>query len=297
MPKYNPTELLRPQTPAEAVSMLSLQGQMARIVAGNTTIYEFARQGVLADIQKLIDIEQLGLSYIRRDDDIQTLHIGSATTFGELSESALVNNAGYYALKEAALRITPPQIRNMGTVGGSLCSGIPFYDMPTAVMAFDARIKILSVRGERQVSVDDFFVDYFTTSVAQDELVLEVQLVAQKNSASSFVKMGRTSVDFAIVNAAASIDFDDSTGCVTNARVALGAVSNTVLRASATEKALLGSDLNTRIILEASEAAANFEPSPSIHASGKYKKQIIPVVVRDALLKAKERLDRRSKFA
>jgi aerobic carbon-monoxide dehydrogenase medium subunit len=295
MTVYNPTQLIRPSSPKEAVSLLSKLGQSSRLVAGNTTLYEFARQGALSDVSQLIDMEGMGLSYVRKDPSSGNLCIGCTTTFSQMAGSPLLESPCYLALRDAATKITPPQIRNTGTVAGSICSGIPFYDMPTAVMALGSKMKVLSSREEKLIGVDDFFQDYFLTSLAPDEMVLELQFSPElRDSASSFLKLGRLSVDFAIVNAAASLTVDRSSGRITQARIALGAVSNVVIRSLAAEEALvgrrLGGEEGNKIVQTAAEAAANIEPTPSVHASSNYKKRVIPVVVRDVLLQARDRL-------
>jgi aerobic carbon-monoxide dehydrogenase medium subunit len=266
-------------------------------VAGNTTLYEFARQGALSDVEHLIDMERLGLSYVRMDPSSGNLCIGATTTFSEMMASPLLENRSYLALRDAASKITPPQIRNTGTMGGSICSGIPFYDMPTAVMALEAKVKVLSVRGERLIDVGDFFQDYFLTSLAPDEMVLEVRFEPpSSDSASSFLKLGRMSVDFAVVNAATSLAVDPSSGKVTKATIALGAVSNVVVRSRVAENILLGGRLlgedGDQLIQRAADSASvDLEPTPSVHASSKYKKRVIPVIVRDALLRARAKLE------
>jgi CO/xanthine dehydrogenase FAD-binding subunit len=293
---YNPTQLMRPSSPEEAVALLSKLGSTSRLVAGNTTLYEFARQGALTDVSELIDMERLGLSYVSKDPTSGNLCVGATTTFSQMIASPLLGEPSYMALIDAAARITPPQIRNTGTIGGAICSGIPFYDMPTAVLGIGAKLKLLSSKKERLVDIDEFFQDYFVTSVDPDELVLELQFEQRlQNSASAFVKLGRLSVDFAVVNAAASLTVDRSSGSITRARVALGAVSNVVTRSLASEDSLLGKRLDgeegTKIIQKAAKAAAEFEPTPSVHASSNYKKHVIPFVVRDVLLRARDRLE------
>jgi carbon-monoxide dehydrogenase medium subunit len=294
MTHYNPLEVFRPSSSAEAVTLLNSLGSSVRLVAGNTTLYEFARQGALADVVQLIDMERLGLNYVRRDPDSQELCIGAMTTFSQMTISPLLGDPFYHAIPEAASKITPPQIRNTGTMGGSLCSGIPFYDMPPAVLALSGKVKAMSVKGERLININDFFQDYFVTALSPGEMVLEVRFPRPpQNSASSFRKLGRTSVDFAVVNVATFLSVDPSSGKVSDARIALGAVSNVVTRAREAENVLIGRELDadSKTIQEASEAAAaDLEPSPSVHASSSYKKRVIPVIVRDTLMQTSSKL-------
>jgi aerobic carbon-monoxide dehydrogenase medium subunit len=286
MPKYSPVFLDRPATLSDAVSILKKYGTSARPVAGNTTMFELANQGGLVGVEGLVDIMGLGLSYIRHDENASILRVGATTSFTEIGSSEVPNSKSYYAIKEVSLKITPPQIRNMGTIGGALCSGIPFYDMPTVVVALDSKIRVSSHAGERIIDSKDFFVDYFITALSPEELVLEVQIPDLPRTGSSFVKLGRSAVDFAVVNVSARVTLDDSKRRVKEARVALGAVSNCPIRHVAAEEYLTGKEITDESILSAAKQPINFDPTPSFHARVEYKKKVIPVVVRDALLAA-----------
>ena len=288
MKGLNISQVARPTKVEEAVSLLDQWGPSARLVAGNTTIYELARQGGLVDVDKLIDVSNLGLSYVEAKDGI--LYAGSATTFIQLAKSELLLAPSVFTLRETAAKITPPQVRNMGTLGGAISSGIPFYDMPTTILALGSRIKAVSAKGEREIPADDFFVDYFVTALDSSELVVEVQTPLQLNTGTAFVKIGRTSVDFAVVNCSAKVRLNERGDRIEQARIALGAVATKPIRTLSVEKALVGSDVSRdKIAVAAKSAAEEIDPSPSIHASPGYKKKIIPVVIRDAVLTAAER--------
>src|SRR5579883_638685 len=282
---YSPSELVRPNNIQQTLEELKKSGAKARVVAGNTTLYEFARQGALADVEKLIDAKGLGLDFIRKEaqregNSSEVLSVGCATTFEQLASSTLVKASRcWLALSEAAEKITPPQVRNMATIGGAVCSGIPFYDMPVVLVALDARAEIASLdRGHRMVEMETFFKDYFVTALA--------------HGGSSFVKLGRSSSDFAVVNVSVRLARDPSNpDRISDARVALGAVANTPIRAKRSEETLKeGTAVDSKLVLQASNAAlSELDPTPSIHASSSYKKKIIPFLVRDAILLALER--------
>ena len=289
MKGLNVTQVARPTSVEEATELLDQWGPTSRLVAGNTTIYEMARQGALADVDKLIDVMGLGLSYIKEDGVV--LRIGSTTTFIEMAKSPLLEDPSVFVVRETARKITPPQVRNMGTIGGAASSGIPFYDMPTSLLAVGARMKVYSKdAGERTIGVDDFFVDYFVTALSPKDLITEFEIPFVRNSGSAFVKIGRTAVDFAMVNASARVTLDDSKSRIAGARVAIGAVAGRPVRATATEQVLSGATITKEKVAEAAkEAASNIDPTPSVHASANYKKKIIPVAVRDALLASIDR--------
>ncbi|MDA4124654.1 MAG: FAD binding domain-containing protein [Thaumarchaeota archaeon] len=287
MPSYGPTTLLRPKDVDEAVKLLREYGTSARLVAGNTTIYELVAQGALVDIDCLIDITHAGLSYVKEREN--GISIGAATTFAEMARSPVLERPEYFAIKETAKKLTPPQVRNMGTLGGALCSGIPFYDMPTTMLALGARLRIATTEGERELNVEEFFLDYFMTAVSPEEILTEARVEGNLNTGTAFVKLGRTSSDFAVVNAAARVVLDSSKKRIEETRIALGAVANKPVRMEMAEGALEGKVVSKDVILRAAKEAATMEPTASIHASSDYKKRVIPVLVRDALLSAVSR--------
>jgi aerobic carbon-monoxide dehydrogenase medium subunit len=290
---FSPSLVLQPSSIDEALKMLGENGDAARIVAGNTMIHDLAGHGALANVQVLIDISNLGLSYLKNDG---TLKVGAATTFTTISESPLAYIKGLEALGECASKITPPQVRNMGTIGGSLCSGVPFLDMPTAIVALDPIMVVQSRSGSRRIESDSFFIDYFQTAVGQDEILVELEFRQHSDlnlaAGSSFAKMGRTEVDFAIVNVSTYLEVrEDGKECV-SARVALGAVANTPIRWKELEANLIGRRLSLDGILSAiKETKVSIEPTPMIHASPEYKKLIIPVLARDSLFKSLSRIE------
>ncbi len=305
MSTFNPATFARPANIKEAAKILSEEGSRARVVAGNTTLYELARQGGLSDVGILVDISKLGLSYIREEEDDDptydsqssfsstTLHIGAATTFSKMAESRLLAKPSYYALKESAMKITPPQVRNMGTIGGSACSGIAFYDMPPVLLALDSKMKVFSsTTGEKTIAAKDFFVDYFMTALSPEELLTEVVVEDKPRSGSSFIKLGRTSVDFAVVNVAVRITLDESMRVISDARIGIGAISNVPVCANEASQMMIGQVASPELIRSAATLAGSVveEPVPSVHGSSKYKKKVIPVLVRDALFSALDRI-------
>jgi len=290
VPRYNPSHLERPSTLREAVQVLKKWGSKARIVAGNTTVYELANQGGMDDVETIVDVSGLELNYITRDGHY--LHLGSMTRFAELGASDLRETDSNFAVKETAMKLTPPQIRNMATVGGSVCSGIPFYDMPVTLLAQDAEFHVASSDGERKVHAQDFFVDYFITSLSPEEMLIEIQCPERTRAASAFVKLGRTSADFAVVNSSVMIALESKGKYVADARIALGAVASTPIRVKAAEEFLVGRELLKENLMKAASLCVDFEPTPSFHASIEYKKKVIPIIVRDALLAAAKRTNR-----
>jgi len=290
VPRYNPSHLERPSTLKEAVQVLKKWGPKARIVAGNTTVYELANQGGMDDVETIIDVSSLGLNYVTRDGHY--LHLGSMTRFAELETSDIHETDSNFAVKETAMKLTPPQIRNMATIGGSVCSGIPFYDIPVTLLAQDAEFHIASSNGERKVHAQDFFIDYFMTSVSSEEMLIEIRCPERTRAGSAFLKLGRTSADFAVVNSSVMIAFEPKGKYVSDARIALGAVASTPIRMKAAEEFLVGKEPLKENLMKTASLCGKIEPTPSFHASSEYKKRVIPIIVRDTLYAAVKRTNR-----
>ncbi len=291
MTLFRPNQLVRPSSLSEAVRVLSNGDGKARLVAGNTTLYDLAQHSGLDDVETLVDISGLGLDYVRENDDGSALEVGAATTFSELEIYKPPSGAkGLDALFETAAKITPPQVRNMGTIGGAVCTGIPFLDMTTTVLALNAKLNAISDREERSIMAGDHFVDYFQTAVQPDEIVTSIEFpFSSVRAGSAFIKLGRTAVDFAVVNVTSFLNLDESGRCE-EARVALGAVANTPIRWKAAEEKLLGKVLDRNLIAETmNEIKVDFEPSPTLGAPAEYKKLVIPKLVRDSLLTSYDR--------
>jgi carbon-monoxide dehydrogenase medium subunit len=287
MARFKPSVLEKPSSVEEALALLKKWSTSARIVAGNTTLHELSGQGGLDDVNVLIDIAGLGLSYVTEDE--QTVHVGAMTTFSKIAKSKALEAGSSYALKEASEKLKPIQIRNMGTIDGSTASGIPLYDLPAVLLALDAKVISKSVEGTKTIGMDDFFLAHFVTALAPEDLLVEVQIPIKKRSGSSFVKLGRTSVDYAVVNASARVTLDDESHKVSDARIALGAVASTPIRHRLAEQRLIRAKISEDVIAEASSQPLDFDPSPSIHASSEYKRIVIPVIVRDCITAAASR--------
>ncbi|MHB8565847.1 MAG: FAD binding domain-containing protein [Nitrososphaerales archaeon] len=289
MPLFNPEQLLRPTSVKEAIEILERESGSARLVAGDTTLYDLAQHNGLDDVKTLVDTSNLGLSYIR--DNGNDLEVGATTTFSELEHHKRSCVArGLDALFETAAKITPPQVRNMATIGGALCSGIPFLDMPTTVLALGAEIHTSSPRGERRIKADEFFIDYFQTAVEFDEIVTSIHFHYTERGASSFLKLGRVTVDFAVVNVTTWISLDKEGRCAQD-KIALGAIASTPIRWKSLEEKMVGKLLTqesiAKIISESKEIG--FEPQPSLGAPSNYKKLVIPILVKNSLLESLKR--------
>jgi carbon-monoxide dehydrogenase medium subunit len=234
----------------------------------------------LADPGTVIDIGRIDfLKGIWKRGHVH--YIGSLTTHAMVAAA----NELPTALSEAAGMIGDPQVRNRGTVGGNVSHADPGSDLPTVLMALRAQFRIAGPGGERNVLADDFFVDLFTTTLQDDELLVGVAVFDERpNTGSAYAKLFNPASRYAMVGAAATVTIDN--GKFRKAGVAVGGLTTKATRARAVEAALVGSAVSDATIAAAAAAVANDlgdEVMGDIHASEAYRRQMAPVFVRRAL--------------
>ena len=168
--------------------------------------------------------------------------------------------------------VKPIQVRNVATAGGAVSISLPFLDFAPSTLAFDASVVLVSAGGKQRIlPVEKFYLDYLLPDLRKGEILTEIQIPIIPSSGSAFAKLGRTSGDFALVNVTARLTFDKGGKC-TDARLSMGAVANIPIRAKKTEGVLKGQKLSKELVLKATEALSEIEPTPSIHGSTWYKK-------------------------
>jgi CO/xanthine dehydrogenase FAD-binding subunit len=284
---FEPSLLIQPSSVGDAVREL---GSSSRVVAGNTSLYWLARKGKLDAVSKLVDISSLGLGYIKEGNSSELgIEIGAASTFSEILSSHLINKRSEFSALVDAANSSPPQVRNMATIGGSLCSRVAFYDVPVALMALGAELKFVSSRGERMARIEDFFKG--SESSVQD-LLLAVNLRAHHDggsSASSFTKLCRRASGYAVVNAAASVTLDQSSRTIQEITLAVGAITKVPDRLGELEEMVRGKEASPDLVEQSCKKAQVSGAVDSVHASAAYKKKVLPIILRDTLWLAIER--------
>jgi len=224
----------------------------------------------LAAPKTLIDINGIAeLSHIAEKDG--SIVIGSMTRHDQLAESAIIRSR-VPLLADAASLIADQQVRNRGTIGGSLVHADPCADLPTACKALGADLTAVGPMGPRSIAVEDFFRDYFTTSLGAGEIVTEIRVpIPPPRSGGSYLKLTKGHNDFAIVTVAAQLLFNDEFVCG-NARVVLGGVASTPVHATETERLLTSRKLDRNLIGEAArKAAEGLNPSTDVRASAEHR--------------------------
>jgi carbon-monoxide dehydrogenase medium subunit len=240
--------------------------------------------------QTLIDINGVAeLSHITEEDG--SIVIGSMTRHDELTQSAIVH-AKIPLLADAANVIADQQVRNRGTIGGSLVHADPAADLPTACKALGAKLTTVSTGGSRSIAVEDFFKDYFTTSLEVGEIVTEIRIpIPAVRSGGSYFKLTKGHNDFAIVSVAAQMSFDDNFAC-RDANVVLGGVASTPVHATKTERYLTGRKRDHDLIAEAAqEAAEDLNLLTDFRASAEHRIKMTRILTNRAIERALQRAE------
>lgn len=270
----NRFEYFRPATLAEALSLLSAHGEDAKLMAGGQSLLSLMKLR-LANPKVVIDLGAIAeLSGVREEGE--SIVVGALTTYAEIKDSALLHNTCPLLPQTAAL-VGDVQVRNRGTLGGSLAHADPAGDMPAAIIALQAEMKAVSPRGERWFAADDFFVAMMTTALAEDEILTEIRVPVLKGQRTLYMKNAPRPSDFAVVGIAVCLAIDPDQTC---AEIALGVtgVGEQPYRARDVETALKGKKLEPAIIEEAAaQITHGVEVGESLRASQEFRTHLARV--------------------
>jgi aerobic carbon-monoxide dehydrogenase medium subunit len=279
--KPAPFEYHDPAGLDEALALLADLGGEAKPLAGGQSLvpllnFRLARPAHLVDLNRIAE-----LAYIRDWDG--GLAIGAMTRQWQAEGDRRVAER-IPLLRQAIQQIGHAQIRNRGTIGGSLAHADPAAELPAVAAALDAQLVVRSQTGERVLAPDEFFLTYLTTSLEPTELLVEVRVPAlPPRSGTAFVELSRRHGDFALVGVATALTLGGDDRC-TDARIALIGVGPTAVRGGAGEAALRGEVPSAERFREAAHLVANgLEPESDLQASGEYRKEMAEVLVRRAL--------------
>jgi aerobic carbon-monoxide dehydrogenase medium subunit len=246
-----PFEYHRAGSVQEAVDLLARFGEGARLLAGGHSLLPLMKLR-LAEPRHLVDIRRIpGLSGVRVEGG--RLVVGAATPYQVLERSPLVRER-LPILAEAAAQIGDPQVRNLGTIGGSLAHADPAADMPAVVLALGAELVATGPKGTRTLPVDGFFLKLFTTALSAGEVLTEVRIpLPPAGSGGAYAKFAHPASRYAIVGVAAGVTVGG--GKISAARVAITGVGNKAGRAAATEAALVGKPADAATVSAAAQKA------------------------------------------
>ncbi len=286
--KPAPFDYYAPTSVDETCSLLARYGSDAKLLAGGQSLVPLLALR-LAQPAALIDLNGVHeLDYIRADDN--GVAIGAMTRQRTVERSSVMRET--CPLLPAAVEwIGHPQIRNRGTIGGSLVHSDPAAELPALATLLDATFTITNAQGaKRTVKPDEFFVTYLTTAVEPEEMLSEIYFpTLPAGTGWSFVEVARRHGDFALVGAAATVALD-SAGACSNVRIALFGVAPTATRSPSAEQALLNQKPDEQAIAAAaSEVVKDIDPPGDVHASVEYRKYVATNLVRRALTEAVQR--------
>jgi aerobic carbon-monoxide dehydrogenase medium subunit len=280
-------DYLAPKTIDEAVGLLAQHPDDAKVLAGGHSLIP-AMKLRLANPQVLIDIGRIkDLSYIREDGG--QIRIGAMTTHYQLESSDRLREI-CPLLPECAAQIGDVQVRNKGTIGGSLAHSDPAGDWPAAIIALGAEIVVVGAAGERTINATDFFVDMLTTALEPGEILREIRIATPSGRfGQSYLKVPQPASGFAVVGVAVNLT-RDANGTCQSAGVGITGVASKAYRASAVEQAITGSDLNEQTVTAAATHATDgVSVNGDLYASEAYRRHLAQVYTRRAIEAAASR--------
>ena len=268
-----------PGTLDEAIVALSDGGEDAKLLAGGHSLIPLMKLRLAAP-SLLVDLRKVpGLHGIQREDG--SFRIGAMTHHAELQAR---DDLGVVA--RAAASIADQQVRNRGTIGGSLAHGDAASDLPAVVLAAEGQITAQGPSGQRTIAAADLFTAFLTTALAPDEVLTEVRIPAMEGWSYGYQKFNRRSEDWAMVGVCALVRKADDGSCE-DVRIGLTNMGATPLRARSAEDALRGQPLDgQRIAAAAEQAAEGTDPPSDLNATSEYKRHLARVLCRRALEEA-----------
>jgi len=286
--KPAPFDYFSPATVEEALALLDEHGGDAKPLAGGQSLipamnFRLARPAVLVDLNRIAD-----LVYVRAAPG--GVAIGAMTRQRAVERSDDVARAAPL-LAEAMPSIAHPQIRNRGTLGGSIAHADPSAELPAVMLALDARFRAKSSSGERSIPAGEFFKGMLETALAPGELLVEIAVPRlPASSGTAFLEMARRHGDYALVGVAVVVTLDPRGRCQ-EAKLSLLSVGDGPVLATEAGKVLAGQSPSEELLRAAGDAAAtrDVDPPSDIHASAAYRRQLVAVLTRRALARAFER--------
>lgn len=267
----------------DAVSALVSEGPQARIIAGGTDLILEIERGVRKDIKTIIDITKIrGLEEIYEDQD-GLIHLGPLVTHNHVVASPLIREKAF-ALMQACWEIGSPQIRNRGTVAGNLITGSPANDAISPLMAMDAKVKLLSTRGERVIPLADFYTGVRKTVMEPDEVLVDIFFDGlTPDHQSYFIKTAlRKAQAISVINISVVLKIVD--GIVQDPQITLGSTAPTIIHAEEAESFLAGKALIESVIAEAESLTASAaKPISDVRGSAEYRDYMVGVIAKRAL--------------
>lgn len=278
-------EYAAPASIEEAIALLERHGDDAKVLAGGHSLIPLMKLR-LADPKYLIDLSRIpGLTGVRVDGG--AIAVGAMTTHAGVHGSSELR-AQFPLLSEAAGAIGDVQVRNRGTLGGSLVHADPGGDLPAVAVAMNATMVARGPNGEREMNADEFFVGMLTSALEPNEVLTEVRFTPLTGRAGyAYQKAANKASGYAIVGVAAAVSLAED-GSIQDARIGVTGAGAQAVRATAAEDLLKGKQSSDALLSEAAALAASAidDPLEDLHASGPYRLELVRVHTRRALIRA-----------
>jgi carbon-monoxide dehydrogenase medium subunit len=281
--KLPPFEYASPTTLADAVALLASRGGEAKAIAGGQSLvpmlaFRLAAPSLLVDLRKIPDLNRITASR-------ECVRLGAMVRWRDIEDDTRLASA-HPLLKAAVAHVAHYQVRNRGTVGGSMAHADPAAEMPGIAVTCDAEIAVAGSAGARVIRAADFFLGPLTTALEPDEIITEVRLPAwPAHRRWGFEEFARRRGDFAMAGVA--LFYDEDGGKAANAHVGVIGLGDRPQRLEEVEAVLNGRIVDDRTIAEAQKAAsASVNPSDDIHASAAYRRALVGTMVERALQSA-----------
>jgi carbon-monoxide dehydrogenase medium subunit len=282
-------ELLEPKSVDEACHLLSTYGEQATVLAGGTALVKLMKKRLIHP-SYVVNIKGIkDLHFIREDKE--GLKIGALTTLREVESSQLIRER-FGVVAEMVHTIGSVQIRNVGTLAGNLCFADPASDPAPLLIALGGNLKIASSKGKRVVPLEEFFTDFYETTLGSDEIVEEIQIPHfPKDTGCVYLRHTmRVAFDLAIVGVAVVLGLNPKDGVCQDIRILLGGVDSTPIRVKKVEDLLKGAVIDDSLIKKAAMAASEgVDPIHDVRASAEYRREMIEVFVERGIHKALEK--------
>jgi len=288
MPRLlRPFDYLEPKTVKEALQIISEYGRKAEVLAGGTDLFISMKKRQI-NPQYMVNIKAIpDLDYIRYSHKAG-LKIGVLATHSAIADSPIIKDM-FNPLAVACNKVGTPQVRNMGTIGGNVCKAGPSQDTPPVLLVLDARLKLVSLSGERVVPIGKFFLGPFKTVLQKTELLTEIQIpTPPPRSAGSYKWCTKVvTVDETLVGVAVLMSLEPNDGVCSDIKIALSSVAPTPIRARQAEEVFRGKKVDDRLIEQAAQVAAG-ETRPRSRAD--YRHRMSRVLASEAITEAWQRI-------
>ena len=282
-------DYVAPESIDAALSALADGGEDAKLIAGGHSLLPLMKLRLAAPTL-LVDLRRVpgltGIEHERSGGEASGRDSGGISIGAMTTHSAIAADSGLGLIAEVSSTIADPQVRNRGTLGGSLAHGDPASDQPAILLAYEGSVTARGASGERTIAAADLFLDYLTTAIGEDEVLTSVNYPALDGYGFGYQKFNRRQEDWAMVAVAALVKKAGDGSCE-DVRIGLTHMSSVPLRATAAEAALRGQPLSAENIAAAAEMAGEGTNPPSdLNASADYKRHLARVLCRRALEEA-----------